>query len=56
MLIAQQAYLSALITAARNRAAQYADTAALFQALGGGWGQRDDVRPPRPGGDFLKVL
>ena len=56
VLIAQQAYLSALITAARNRAAQYADTAALFQALGGGWGQRDDVRPPRPGGDFLKVL
>lgn len=56
VLIAQQAYLSALITAAQTRAAQYADTVALFQALGGGWGRRDDVRPPRPGGDFLKAL
>jgi len=25
------------------RAARYADTAALFQALGGGWWNREDV-------------
>jgi hypothetical protein len=35
VLIAQQGYLSALVTSAGARATQYADTAALFVALGG---------------------
>ena len=31
------------------QAARFADTAALFQALGGGWWNRADVRPdPSP--------
>jgi NodT family efflux transporter outer membrane factor (OMF) lipoprotein len=47
VLIAQQSYLSAIVTSAAARANQYADTAALFQALGGGWWNRNDVRPPK---------
>ncbi len=56
VLIAQQGYLSALITSASARATQYADTAALFVALGGGWWNRTDVAPPPPETDPLKVL
>jgi NodT family efflux transporter outer membrane factor (OMF) lipoprotein len=43
LLNAEQAYqqtVSALVQAQANR---YADTAALFQAIGGGWWQRQDV-------------
>jgi len=29
------------------QAARYADTAALFQALGGGWWNREDVAPAK---------
>jgi len=36
-LNAQQAYQQAVIAVAQARANRYADTAALFQALGGGW-------------------
>ncbi|KOX60247.1 MULTISPECIES: efflux transporter outer membrane subunit [Methylobacterium] len=56
VLIAQQGYLSALVTAAGARATQYADTAALFVALGGGWWNRADVAPPPPEKDPLKFL
>ncbi|WP_313901823.1 hypothetical protein [Methylobacterium sp. J-030] len=56
VLIAQQGYLSALITSAGARATQYADTAALFVALGGGWWNRTDVAPPPPEKDPLKIL
>ncbi|GJD42513.1 Antibiotic efflux pump outer membrane protein ArpC [Methylobacterium cerastii] len=56
VLIAQQGYLSALVTSAGARATQYADTAALFQALGGGWWNRADVAPPPPETDPLKFL
>ncbi|NEU13222.1 efflux transporter outer membrane subunit [Methylobacterium sp. BTF04] len=56
VLIAQQSYLSALVTSAGARANQYADTAALFQALGGGWWNRSDVKPPRPETDPFKFL
>ncbi|GJE62616.1 Outer membrane protein OprJ [Methylobacterium trifolii] len=56
VLIAQQGYLSALVTSAGARATQYADTAALFQALGGGWWNRVDVAPPPPEPDPLKFL
>jgi NodT family efflux transporter outer membrane factor (OMF) lipoprotein len=37
VLQAQQAYQQAAITLIQARAARYADTVALFQALGGGW-------------------
>ena len=56
VLIAQQGYLSALITSAAARATQYGDSAALFVALGGGWWNRNDVAPPPPETDPLKFL
>ncbi|HET6633045.1 MAG TPA: efflux transporter outer membrane subunit [Rhodanobacteraceae bacterium] len=37
LLSAQQAWLSTRITLVQAQASRYADTAALFQALGGGW-------------------
>ena len=37
LLTAQSTYLQALIQVVQARAARLADTAALFQALGGGW-------------------
>ncbi len=37
VLTAQQNYQNALIALVKARAQRYADTAALFQALGGGW-------------------
>jgi outer membrane protein TolC len=44
LLLAQQNYLTALLSVAQARAARLSDTAALFQALGGGWWNR--VEPP----------
>jgi NodT family efflux transporter outer membrane factor (OMF) lipoprotein len=43
LLNAQQTYQTALINRLRAQAARYSDTAALFQALGGGWWNRSDV-------------
>src|SRR5205823_8527588 len=49
LLNAQQTYQQALLNVGQARANRYADTAALFQALGGGWWNRSDIRPePRP--------
>jgi len=48
LLTAQQTYQQALINLAQARASRYADTVALFQALGGGWWNRSDVEPERP--------
>jgi NodT family efflux transporter outer membrane factor (OMF) lipoprotein len=45
LLNAQQTQQQALIGLAQAQAARYADTAALFQALGGGWWNRRDVPP-----------
>jgi NodT family efflux transporter outer membrane factor (OMF) lipoprotein len=44
LLTAQQTYLQAEIQVVQARAARLTDTAALFQALGGGWWNR--VEPP----------
>lgn len=44
VLNAQQAYLQASIAVVQAKAGRYADTVALFQALGGGWWNRADVR------------
>lgn len=44
LLTAQQAYQQAVINLAQAQAARFADTAALFQALGGGWWNRGEGR------------
>ena len=43
LLNAEQAYYQTLINLVQAKATRYADTAALFQALGGGWWNRSDV-------------
>ena len=43
LLNAEQAYQQAVINLAQSQANRYADTAALFQALGGGWWNRTDL-------------
>jgi NodT family efflux transporter outer membrane factor (OMF) lipoprotein len=43
VLTAEQTYDNAVINRIRAQAQRYADTAALFQALGGGWWNRRDV-------------
>jgi NodT family efflux transporter outer membrane factor (OMF) lipoprotein len=43
VLTAEQSYQNALVSLVKARAQRYADTAALFQALGGGWWNRTDV-------------
>ena len=50
LLLAQQGYQQAVVNLAQARAARYADTAALFQALGGGWWNR----PAQDSSDFLR--
>jgi NodT family efflux transporter outer membrane factor (OMF) lipoprotein len=44
LLTAQQTYLQSVIQVVQARAARLSDTAALFQALGGGWWNR--LEPP----------
>jgi len=44
LLNAEQTYQQAQINLVQAHANRYADTAALFQALGGGWWNRADVR------------
>ncbi|HUM07426.1 MAG TPA: efflux transporter outer membrane subunit [Acidocella sp.] len=43
VLTAQTAYQNAVLVQAKARATRLADTAALYQALGGGWWHRQDV-------------
>jgi NodT family efflux transporter outer membrane factor (OMF) lipoprotein len=43
LLNAEQAYQQARLNLIQAQAARYADTAALFQALGGGWWARTDL-------------
>ena len=43
LLSAEQAYQQAAITLVQAQANRFADTAALFQALGGGWWNRTDI-------------
>jgi NodT family efflux transporter outer membrane factor (OMF) lipoprotein len=43
LLSAEQAYQQALMNLVQAQSNRYADTAALFQALGGGWWNRPDV-------------
>jgi NodT family efflux transporter outer membrane factor (OMF) lipoprotein len=47
VLTAQQTYLQALLVRVQAQANRFADTVALFQALGGGWWNRNDLDPPK---------
>jgi hypothetical protein len=47
LLTAENTYQTALLALVQAQAARFADTAALFQALGGGWWNREDVPPPK---------
>jgi NodT family efflux transporter outer membrane factor (OMF) lipoprotein len=48
LLNAQQQYQQSRINLVQAQAARFADTAALFQALGGGWWNRDQVARTKP--------
>jgi NodT family efflux transporter outer membrane factor (OMF) lipoprotein len=52
VLTAEQAYQSSAVSLVKARAQRFADTAALFQALGGGWWNRADLatNPTSPQG------
>lgn len=43
VLTSEQSYQTAAVALVKARAQRYADTAALFQALGGGWWNRTDL-------------
>jgi NodT family efflux transporter outer membrane factor (OMF) lipoprotein len=45
LLDAQRSYQTARLAVVQAQAARFADTAALFQALGGGWWNRLDIAP-----------
>ncbi len=49
VLTAETSYENASIALTRAQQARFADSAALFVALGGGWWHRDDVPPAPPG-------
>lgn len=48
LLSAEQAYQQAQITLVEAQASRFSDTAALFQALGGGWWHDADAARPTP--------
>ena len=56
ILNSQQAALQTELTLTQARASRLSDTAALFQALGGGWWHRQDVRVPDLGGNDVGQL
>jgi outer membrane protein TolC len=49
LLNAEQTYQQALMNLVQAQANRYADTAALFQALGGGWWNRADLATEQHG-------
>jgi hypothetical protein len=48
LLTAEVSYQQAVLAVVQARAARLADVVALYQALGGGWWNREDVPPPKP--------
>jgi outer membrane protein TolC len=46
LLAAEQAYQQAQMTLAQDEANRFADTAALYQALGGGWWHYAEMNTP----------
>ena len=49
LLNSEKAYRTAVLNRVIAQAARYSDTAALFQALGGGWWNRTDIDPKSEG-------
>jgi len=47
LLTVEMTYQQALLALVQAQGARYADTAALFQALGGGWWNREDIAPEK---------
>jgi NodT family efflux transporter outer membrane factor (OMF) lipoprotein len=47
VLNAQTTYFQTLLTRVQAQANRFADTVALFQAMGGGWWNRNDLDPPK---------
>jgi NodT family efflux transporter outer membrane factor (OMF) lipoprotein len=47
LLTTENTYQTALLALVQAKAARYVDTAALLQALGGGWWNREDVAPAK---------
>jgi NodT family efflux transporter outer membrane factor (OMF) lipoprotein len=58
LLNAQRSYQQARLALVQAQAARYADTAALYQALGGGWWNRVDVIPDpfTPNADIVESV
>ena len=56
LLNAQRSYQQALLALVQAQAARYADTAALFQALGGGWWNRINVVPDTLSPEATKLV
>ncbi|WP_231879265.1 efflux transporter outer membrane subunit [Collimonas arenae] len=54
LLTAQQTYQQTVISLAQAQAARFADTAALFQALGGGWWNRTDAAESAQAGNNVQ--
>ncbi|MGD0412380.1 MAG: RND transporter, partial [Verrucomicrobiota bacterium] len=48
LLSAEEAYDQAVIATVQAQATRYADTAALFEALGGGWWNRAELAATQP--------
>ena len=48
VLTAEQTYQNAALALVKARAQRFTDTAALFQALGGGWWNRNDLAANSP--------
>ena len=55
LLSAEQAYQQAEISLSQAEANRYADTAALFQALGGGWWHRTDLNGKKKMAELRKI-
>jgi NodT family efflux transporter outer membrane factor (OMF) lipoprotein len=56
LLNAQRSYELARLSLVQAQAARLVDTAALFQALGGGWWNRTDVAPNKPKPGIIEVI
>jgi NodT family efflux transporter outer membrane factor (OMF) lipoprotein len=48
LLTAEVSYQQAVLAVVQARAGRLADVVALYQALGGGWWNREDAPPPKP--------
>jgi outer membrane protein TolC len=55
LLTSQQTYQQSRIALVQAQANRFSDTAALFQALGGGWWHRTDVAATVAGADRIAL-